>query len=76
VCFPVGPKRIESLVLDFLQWGLKWSPGKIRFLCCQLESGNFQAQLPISYSVLYSSCKDLIEAVGRLGPDKILDAFG
>jgi hypothetical protein len=64
VCLPGGPKSIGSFVLDFLQRGLKWRPGKIVFLCCQLEGGNFGMQLPISYSALHSSCKDLIEAVG------------
>jgi integrase len=69
VCLPVGPKSIGSFVLDFLQRGLKWRPGEIGFLCCQLEGGNFLPQLPISYSALHSSCKDLIEAVG-LDPTK------
>jgi hypothetical protein len=70
VCLPVGdPKSIEAFVLDFLRRGLKWKPGKIGFLCCQLEGGNFRPQLPISYSALHSSCKDLIEAVG-LDPSK------
>jgi hypothetical protein len=62
VCLPVGPKSIGSFVLDFLQRGLKWRPGKIGFLCCQLEGGNFRPQLPISYSAMHSSCKDIIEA--------------
>jgi hypothetical protein len=70
VCLPVGdPKSIGSFVLDFLQLALKWRPGKVGFLCCQLEGGNFRPQLPISYSALHSSCKDLIEAVG-LDPTK------
>jgi hypothetical protein len=72
VCLPVDdPKSIGAFVLDFLQRGLKWRPGKVGFLCCQLEGGNFRTQLPISYSALHSSCKDLIEAVG-LDPKKYL----
>jgi hypothetical protein len=70
VCLPLGdPKSIWLFALDFLQRGLKWRPGKIRFLCCQLKGGNLWPQLPISYSALHSSCKDLIEAVG-LDPTK------
>jgi integrase len=72
VCLPVDdPKSISAFVLDFLQGGLKWRPGKVGFLCCQLEGGNFRTRLPISYSALHSSCKDLIEAVG-LDPTKYL----
>jgi hypothetical protein len=72
VCLPVGdPKSIGAFVLNFLRRGLKWRPGKVGFLCCQLEGGNFRPQLPISYSALHSSCKDLIEAVG-LDPTKYL----
>jgi hypothetical protein len=38
VCLPVDdPKSIGAFVLDFLQGGLKWRPGKVGFLCCQLE---------------------------------------
>jgi hypothetical protein len=70
VCLPMDdPKSIGAFVLDFLQLGLKWRPGKVGFLCCQLEGGNFRTRLPISYSALHSSCKDLIEAVG-LDPTK------
>jgi hypothetical protein len=70
VCLPVGdPKSIGSFVLDFLRRGLKWRLGKIGFLCCQLKGGDFRPRLPISYSALHSSCKDLIEAVG-LDPTK------
>jgi hypothetical protein len=70
VCLPVDdPKSIGAFVLDFLQRGLKWRPGKENFLCCQLEGGKFRARLPISYSALHASCKDLIEAVG-LDPSK------
>jgi hypothetical protein len=58
------PKSIGAFVLDFLQRGLKWRPGKVGFLCCQLEGGKFRARLPISYSALHASCRDLIEAVG------------
>jgi hypothetical protein len=65
LCLPVDdPKSIGLFVLDFLQRGLKWRPEKIGFLCCQLDGGNFRTRLPISYSALHSSCKDLIEAVG------------
>jgi hypothetical protein len=43
VCLPVDdPKIIEAFVLFFLQRGLKWRPGKVGFLCCQLEGGNFR----------------------------------
>jgi hypothetical protein len=70
VCLPVDdPKSIGAFVLDFLQRGLKWRPKKVGFLCCQLEGGKFRARLPISYSALHASCKDLIEAVG-LDPSK------
>jgi hypothetical protein len=70
VCLPVGdPKSIGAFVLNFLCRGLKWRPGKAGFLCCQFEVSNFRRQLPISYSALHSSCKDLIEAVG-LDPSK------
>jgi hypothetical protein len=70
MCLPVGdPKSIGAFELDFLCRGLKWRPGKAGFLCCQLEGGNFRLQLPVSYSALHSSCKDLIEAVG-LDPSK------
>jgi hypothetical protein len=70
VCLPVDdPKSIGAFVLDFLQRGLKWRPGKVGFLCCQLEGGKFRARLPISYSALHASCRDLIEAVG-LDPSK------
>jgi hypothetical protein len=70
VCLPVGdPKSIGAFVLDFLCRGLKWRPGKVGFLCCQLEGGIFRPQLPISYSALHSSCKDLKEAIG-LDPSK------
>jgi hypothetical protein len=70
VCLPVGdPKSIGAFVLDFLHCGLKWKPGKTGFLCCQLKGAQFQPQIPISYSALHSSCKDLIDAVG-LDPSK------
>jgi hypothetical protein len=63
-------RGIGAFVLDFLQCGLKWKPGKTGFLCCQLEGGKFWPQLPISYSALHSSCKNfLIESVG-LDPSK------
>jgi hypothetical protein len=65
------PKSIGAFVLDFLRRGLKWRPGKVGFLCCQLEGGNFRPQLAISYSALHSSCKDLIEAIS-LDPSKYL----
>jgi hypothetical protein len=65
VCLPVGdPKSIGAFVLDFLCCGLKTG-----FLCCQLQGAEFRPQIPISYSALHSSCKDLIEAVG-LDPSK------
>jgi hypothetical protein len=65
VCLPVDdPKSIGAFVLNFLQRGVKWRPGKVGLLCCQLEGGNFRARLPISYSGLHASCKDLVEAVG------------
>jgi hypothetical protein len=65
VCLPVDdPKSIGAFVLDFFQRGLKWRPGKVGFLCCQIEGGNFRTRLPISYSALHSSCKELIKAVG------------
>jgi hypothetical protein len=65
VCLPVGDlKSIGAFMLDFLCRGLKWWPGRVGFFCCQLEGDNFRPQLPISYSALHSSCKDLIEAVG------------
>jgi integrase len=65
VCLPVSDsKSIGSFVLDFLCRGLKSKPGKTGFLCCQLEGGKFWPQLPISYSLLHSSCKNLIESVG------------
>jgi integrase len=42
VCLPVDdPKSVGEFLLDFLQRGLKWRPGKVGFLCCQLEGGNF-----------------------------------
>jgi hypothetical protein len=70
VCLPVGdPKSIGAFVLDFLCRGLRWRPGKVGFLCCQLKGSNFRPQLPISYSALHSSYRDLIEAVG-LDPSK------
>jgi hypothetical protein len=46
VCLPVGAKSIRSFVLDFPQRGLKWRPGKIGFLGCQLEGGNFRPSYP------------------------------
>jgi integrase len=65
VCLPVGdPKSIGAFVLNFLLRGLKWRPGKVGFLCCQLEGGIFRPRLQIRYSALHSSCKDLIKAVG------------
>jgi hypothetical protein len=63
------PKGIGAFVLDFLRRGLKWKPGKTGFLCCQLEGAKFRPQIPISYSALHSSCKNLIESVG-LDPSK------
>jgi hypothetical protein len=65
ICLPVSdPKGIGAFVLDFLCRGLKWKPGKTGFLCCQLEGAKFRPRIPISYSGLHSSCKNLIEAVG------------
>jgi hypothetical protein len=65
VCSPVGnPKSIGAFVLDFLHRGLKWKPEKTGFLCCHLQGAKFRPQIPISYSALHSSCKNLIEAVG------------
>jgi hypothetical protein len=70
VCLPVSDSRgIGAFVLNFLWRGLKWKPGKTDFLCCQLEGGKLWPQLPISYSALHSSCKNLIESVG-LDPSK------
>jgi hypothetical protein len=70
VCLPVSdPKSIGAFVLDFLRRGLKWKPGKTFFLCCQLKCAKFRQQIPINYSALHSSCKNLIEAVG-LDPSK------
>jgi hypothetical protein len=70
VCLPVGdPKSIGAFVLDFLLHGLKWKPGKTGFLCCQLQGAEFRPQIPISYSSLHSSSKNLLEAVG-LDPSK------
>jgi hypothetical protein len=70
VCLPVSDSRgIGAFVLNFLKRGQKWKPGKTGFLCCQLEGGKFLPQLPISYSALHSSCKNLIERVG-LDPSK------
>jgi integrase len=70
VCLPVSnSKGIGSFVLDFLRCGLKWKQGKTGFLCCQLKGGKFRPHLPISYSALHSSCKNLIESVG-LDPSK------
>jgi hypothetical protein len=43
--------------------------GKGRFPLLSVEGGNFRTRLPISYSALHSSCKDLLEAVG-LDPTK------
>jgi hypothetical protein len=63
------PRGFGAFVLDFLQRGLKWRPGKVGFLCCQLAGCNFRTRLTISYSALHSSRKDLIEAVG-LDPTK------
>jgi hypothetical protein len=58
------PQEHRAFELDFLHRGLKWKPGKTGFLCCQLQGAKFRPQIPISYSALHSSCKNLIEAVG------------
>jgi hypothetical protein len=70
VCLPVSdPKGVGAFVLNFLRCGIKWKPGKTGFLCCQLKGAKFRPQIPISYSALHSSCKNLIVAVG-LDPSK------
>ena len=66
VDLPVTDRRhcVGAFMLDFLERGLKWKPGKIGYLCCALEGKNFSPRIGISYSTLHSSCGDLIESAG------------
>jgi integrase len=66
VLLPVEKRRycVGAYVLEFIEKGLKRTPGSAGWLCGKVDGAAFFPDESVSYSSLHSGCKSLIKQAG------------